>query len=71
MDMNLMEVADRVMDALMDDPRTKNEKIDVANDRGILTLTGTVEHDSIRQAAEEIAKQQEGVLTVINEIKVH
>ncbi len=66
----LMEVVDRVTDALMNDPRTKNAMFDVANDRGILTLQGTVDKEEIRQAAEEIARQQEGVLTVINEIKV-
>jgi osmotically-inducible protein OsmY len=71
MDMQLIEVADRVMDALLEDPRTKKAKIDVANDRGILTLTGTVDKDDVRQATEEIAKKQEGVLTVINEIKLH
>jgi len=70
MDMQLMEVVDRVMDALMEDPRTKNAKIDASNDRGILTLSGTVDHEYIRRAAEEIARQQEGVLTVINEIKM-
>ncbi len=66
----LMEVVDRVTDALMNDPRTENANFEVANDRGILTLQGTVEKEVIRQAAEEIARQQEGVLTVINEIKV-
>lgn len=66
----VMEVVDRVMDALMDDPRTQDAKIDAANDRGILTLTGTVDKEYIRQAAEEVARQQEGVLTVINAIKV-
>ncbi len=66
----LMEVVDRVTDALMNDPRTENANFEVANDRGILTLQGTVGKEVIRQAAEEIARQQEGVLTVINEIKV-
>jgi osmotically-inducible protein OsmY len=70
MDMQLMEVVDRVMDALMEDPRTQYTKIEVANDRGILTLSGTVDYEYIRRAAEEIARHQEGVLTVINEIKM-
>ena len=48
MDMQLMEVVDRVMDALIEDPRTKNAKIDAANDCGILTLSGTVDHEYIQ-----------------------
>jgi len=67
---SVMEIVDRVMDALMSDPRTENSMIDVSNDRGIVTLEGTVSKEDTRQAAEQIAKQQEGVVTVINAIKV-
>jgi len=66
----VMELVDRVMDALISDPRTKNAMIDVSNDRGIVTLKGTVDKDHTRQAAEQIAREQEGVITVINAIKV-
>jgi osmotically-inducible protein OsmY len=44
--------------------------IEVANDRGVVTLKDTVNKEQIRQAAEEIASEQEGVINVINEIKV-
>ena len=63
-------IVDRVMDALINDPRTKNAQIDVVNDRGIVTLQGTVKKDDVRRAAEEIARRQDGVITVINEIKI-
>ena len=66
----LTEQVDRVIEALMNDPRTKNAKIDVTDDRGTLTLRGMVEKVYIRDAAEEIARRQKGVLSVINEIKV-
>ena len=65
-----METVDRVMDALYNDPRTSEAMIDVSNDRGIVTLKGTVDSEEIRQAAEHIARQQEGVTIVINAIKV-
>ncbi len=65
-----METVDRVMDALYSDPRTSEAMIDVSNDRGIVTLKGTVDSEEIRQAAEHIARQQEGVTIVINAIKV-
>ncbi len=65
-----METVDRVMDALYSDPRTSEAMIDVSNERGIVTLKGTVDSEEIRQAAEHIARQQEGVTIVINAIKV-
>lgn len=60
----------RVANALLEDPRTEEAIIDVANDRGIITLTGTVQSEEIRRAAEEIARDQQGVISVVNELKV-
>lgn len=65
-----MKYIDRVVQALMSDPRTKDVTIDVIDEHGIVTLRGTVDREHIRQAAEEIARKQEGVITVINEIKI-
>ncbi len=65
-----MELTDRVTAALLEDPVTKNARIDVVNERGIVTLKGTVDKENIRQTAEMIARKQAGVITVINEIKV-
>jgi osmotically-inducible protein OsmY len=59
-----------IANALLEDPRTGDAIIDVANDRGIVTLTGTVASEEIRQAAEEIARDNRGVITVVNELKV-
>ena len=59
-----------VENALLEDPRTTEAILDVANNQGIITLTGAVDSEEIRQAAEEIARQQQGVLTVVNELKV-
>jgi osmotically-inducible protein OsmY len=64
------DLGQRVANALMEDPRTGEALIDVANDRGIVTLTGTVESDEVRTAAEVIARKQHGVVTVVNELKV-
>ena len=66
----LNDVGQRVANALLEDPRTKENVIEVANERGIVTLTGTVDSDETRQAAEEIARQQTGVISVVNELKV-
>ena len=54
------DLGQRVANALMEDPRTGEAIIDVANDRGIVTLTGAVESDEVRTAAELIARKQQG-----------
>jgi osmotically-inducible protein OsmY len=66
----LNDVGQKVTNALLDDPSTKDAVIEVSNDRGILTLIGNVDSEETRQAAEEIARQQPGVISVVNELKV-
>jgi osmotically-inducible protein OsmY len=61
---------DRVLGALQNDPRLKNAVIEASSLGGIITLTGIVRSEKERQTAEEIARGQEGVLSVLNEIKV-
>jgi osmotically-inducible protein OsmY len=70
MTQSTVDPGQQVTDALLDDPRTTDATIDVTNDRGIITLTGTVDSIEIRKAAEEVARRQEGVVTVINDLKV-
>ena len=60
----------RVANALMEDPRTEEAIIDVANERGIITLTGSVDSEETRQAAEQIARDDQGVISVVNALKV-
>jgi osmotically-inducible protein OsmY len=67
---NSTEVVDRVVEALKSDPRTKGCHIDVANERGIVSLRGVVPNGPTREVAEQLARQQGGVITVINEISV-
>ena len=66
----LTSMTDRVAEAIRSDERTKGALIDVACERGVVTLTGTTKSEAVRQLAEEIAKHQNGVITVVNEIKV-
>ncbi len=63
-------VVARVTAALLEDPRTRLAVIDVASDHGVVTLSGKVSSPEIRQAAEEIARRQRGVVAVINELEV-
>jgi hypothetical protein len=64
------ELLRRTSTCLQDDPRTRDAGIDVVEEGGTVTLTGTVTSEEVRRAAEEIAQQQEGVLQVINELQV-
>lgn len=59
-----------VADAISEDPVTENAVLEVVNEQGIVTLIGTVENANVRQAAEKIALQQPGVISVINSLKV-
>lgn len=63
-------VATRVNVALLRDPRTNRSAIDVRNVRGIVTLSGTVASEDVRQAAVQIALAQQGVAIVINSLAV-
>ncbi|MCC9077853.1 BON domain-containing protein [Litorilinea aerophila] len=60
----------RVVAALQSDPRTSDEVIEVINDRRVITLSGTVNSEEARRAAEEIASNQPGVIAVINALEV-
>ena len=64
------EVVARVTTALLEDPRTARYAIDVASEHGVVTLSGVVPSEEVKRAAEEIARRQKGVITVINAIEV-
>jgi hypothetical protein len=60
----------QISDALLDNPQTKEAVIEVINDRGVIRLLGTVKDIHTKKAAEEIAKDSPGVISVMNEIVV-
>jgi len=64
------EVAKRVRTALANDERTREFGIDVVDDNGLVTLRGTVTSRETRQTAEQIAREQKGVIDVINDLQV-
>jgi len=63
-------VTARVIAGLLGHPRAGASVIEVTHARGIVTLTGTVESDAVRQAMKEIARRQEGVRDVVNRLRV-
>ena len=64
------KLVQRVITALQNDPRSGSAAIDVVDENGTITLTGTVVGNNVRQAAEDVAQRQEGVIQVINELEV-
>jgi osmotically-inducible protein OsmY len=63
-------IESRVMHALLSDPRTDISVIEVRNSDGVVTLKGQVDSAEIKEAAEEIAASQPGVLSVTNSLEV-
>ena len=63
------EIAARVRAALTQDPRTAEYSIEVIEENGLVTLRGEVDSQEASQAAEEIARTQEGVIEVVNELE--
>jgi len=60
----------RVVNALLSDPWTHLSVIQVANERGVVTLKGTVDSIEVSEAAVEIAAEQPGVVSVVNALEV-
>jgi osmotically-inducible protein OsmY len=59
-----------VESALMNDHRTRDAIIEVDNNNGIVMLSGVVKSAEIVSAAEEVASQPDGVIKVVNLIRV-
>ena len=64
------KTSNRVIEALQNDPRTKESLIDVSFIQGTLTLTGIVKSEQVHQAAIEIARSDPSVVNVVDELKV-
>jgi osmotically-inducible protein OsmY/sporulation protein YlmC with PRC-barrel domain len=60
----------RVVTALANDPRTDLAAIDISAQGSVVTLAGKVDDDTVVKAAEQVAKQVEGVTEVINDLVV-
>lgn len=65
-----VDLATRVAMALFEDPRTSDAVIEVIDERGVITLDGEVDSEETREAANEIARAQPGVTSVVNLLRV-
>lgn len=64
------EIQESVLDELRWDTRIKEAAVSVEVDRGIVTLTGSVDTWTARLAAQEAAHRVAGVMDVANDIQV-
>ena len=60
----------RVQRALMDDSRTKDYAVEVMDNNGVIILRGAVLSREASTAVEMVAREVEGVVSVINETDV-
>lgn len=56
---------------LLADPRVGALSLDVGGQNGIVTLKGSVENEEAKAAAEEVARETEGVTEVVSLIQVN
>lgn len=60
----------RVQRALMDDRRTKEYAVEVLDNNGVIILRGAVPSREASTAVETVAREVDGVVSVINETDV-
>ena len=63
-------VYDAVRVKLAGDQLVGTMPLNVAVDKGVVTLTGSVEKESYRSRAEKVAKKVKGVKQVVNNIEI-
>jgi osmotically-inducible protein OsmY len=64
------KVEELVCEAILITNNISQAVIEIKDDDGIITLKGTVESEQDKLAAEALARQQEGVVDVINRLRV-
>ena len=60
----------RVQRAIMDDSRTKDYAVEVMDNNGVIILRGAVPSREASTAVEMVAREVDGVVSVINETDV-
>ena len=63
-------LAHQVETTIMEDDDLQDYEIDVLDSNGVITLRGIVPTRAAREKAEAIAREVEGVTSVINELDV-
>ncbi len=64
------DLAKQVMKTIFEDKRTEDVAIEAIDNNGVVTLTGTVPSEKVRETVVEIAQNVDGVRSVISNITV-
>jgi len=64
------KLKEKLDELFLQDPHLADYPVEVLNNNGMVTLTGTVPTRELSEAAEKIAKQTDGVISVINDIVI-
>ena len=64
------KLKEKLDELFLQDPHLADYPIEVLNNNGIVTLIGKVPTRELSEAAEKIAKQTDGVISVINDIVI-
>jgi osmotically-inducible protein OsmY len=67
---NESNVEELVCEAILITNSISQAVIEIKDDEGIITLKGTVESEQDKLTAETLARQQEGVVDVINRLHI-
>jgi osmotically-inducible protein OsmY len=70
MNQTISELRTRVQAAFVEDDMLRESGIEILDSNGVITLRGAVPSTEARERAEAIARQLDGVTSVINEIDV-
>ena len=70
MSRNESNAEDLVSEAILITDNLSQAVIEIQHDEGVITLKGTVKSEKDRLAAEDLARQQEGVVDVINRLHI-
>jgi hyperosmotically inducible periplasmic protein len=66
----IYDLQHEVQEALAEINEMRDARIDVLDNNGIITLTGTVPNVEARERAESIVRGLSGVMSVINELDI-
>ena len=66
----MADLATEVNAALAQHDALGEYPLEAVNDSGVITLTGKVPSDELRETAEEVAASVEGVVKVVNDLEI-
>jgi osmotically-inducible protein OsmY len=65
------KLKEKLDELFLQDPHLADYPIEVLDNNGVVTLTGDVATRELSEAAEKIARQTNGVITVINDLAIN